>query len=224
MGRKAGRRREWSKSFRREWSRRREPVTKLEGQPRDEAICAFASVAVGREPQEGWHPRVAPTGNADSPAIETLKRPIRSEVQTGDRLFFRPCRSAREESTRTRARRGGGESLEEETRASSPCPCRKARTSDEGPWEPQERSGDETSPIGFRVKQTVETVRNRQDGTCRRVGFLRDIRAPDSVERCRGRNPRRGALGKRSRVRWTGVTTSRRTGTRREESFIGSHQ
>jgi hypothetical protein len=35
------------------------------------------------------------------------------------------------------------------------------------------------------------------------VGSRRGMRAPWIVERCRGRNPKRGALGKRSRVRLT---------------------
>jgi hypothetical protein len=35
--------------------------------------------------------------------------------------------------------------------------------------EPQERSWDETSPVGYLVKQDVEVVRNGEDGPCRRV-------------------------------------------------------
>jgi len=50
------------------------------------------------------------------------------------------------------------------------------------PVEPQERSGDEISPVGFLVKQDVEDVRNVEDGPCRRVeppGYTgaRDCRA-----------------------------------------------
>jgi hypothetical protein len=60
--------------------------------------------------------------------------------------------------------------------------------------EPHERSEDETSLAGFLAKQTVEGVRNPEDGRCRESGISRVIRAPGIVERCRGRNPRRGAL------------------------------
>lgn len=60
--------------------------------------------------------------------------------------------------------------------------------------EPHERSGDETSSAGFLAKQAVEGVRNPEGGWCRGSGILRVIRAPEIVARCRGRNPRRGAL------------------------------
>lgn len=37
------------------------------------------------------------------------------------------------------------------------------------PVEPQERSWDETSPVGYLAKQAVEVVRNGEDGPCWRV-------------------------------------------------------
>jgi hypothetical protein len=39
-------------------------------------VAISASGKVGREPQEGRCPRVAPRGNTDSSAIETLKHPL----------------------------------------------------------------------------------------------------------------------------------------------------
>jgi hypothetical protein len=50
----------------------------------------------------------------------------------------------------------------------SPAPP-KGRASCRGPGEPQERSGDETSPAWFRAEQAVESVRNAEDGRCRRL-------------------------------------------------------
>lgn len=38
-----------------------------------------------------------------------------------------------------------------------------------GPVEPQERSGDETSPVGLQVEKAVKRVGNPEDGTCRRL-------------------------------------------------------
>lgn len=42
-------------------------------------------------------------------------------------------------------------------------------SSDEGPRESQERSADETSRTGFEATETVESVRNAEDGTCPRL-------------------------------------------------------
>jgi len=104
-------------------------------------------------------------------------------------------RSAREEDTRKRVHRGGGESLGEETRAPLALPGRKA-------WDERWRSvgtpraldgscpsrraarcaGLEPKgrPAWIWVKQAVERVRNPEDGECRKVAFFRVIRAPRS--------------------------------------------
>jgi hypothetical protein len=116
---------ERKKRFRRGRRRRGDASKKAEGQPRSFGNRGSASVKVGRKPQEGWRSWVAPTGKADSGAIETLKHPPSSGLKMGNRRQSRTRRSAGAEGTRTRARRGRGEGLEEETWASSPWPGRK---------------------------------------------------------------------------------------------------
>jgi hypothetical protein len=68
-------------------------------------------------------------------------------------------------------------------------PVRKSVASEN----PMSGSGPSESARSER-EQTVEGVRNPEDGRCRESGISRVIRAPGIVERCRGRNPRRGAL------------------------------
>jgi hypothetical protein len=94
-----------------------------------------ASVKVGHKPQEGWCPWFATLGYTEPSAIETLQHPSGGSVSfTGSRITEMPLRrgsgrSAREESTPTRPRRGGRESLEEGTRARLPCLDRKVSAS-----------------------------------------------------------------------------------------------
>jgi len=68
----------------------------------------FTSLKVGREPQEGRCPRVAPLGYTDSSVIETLWRPMSRGPARDGALH----RNAREESTPKRARHGEEKALE----------------------------------------------------------------------------------------------------------------
>lgn len=125
----------------------------------------------GRKPQEGRHPRVALVGNADGPAIETLKRPSVTKQRSRPKGKERNAgRSAGEESARTRARRGSGESLEEGARARRPCPSRKtwyepARSR----WNPRSAVGTNGSPHGgSETAGRIEGEANRRGRVKRR--------------------------------------------------------
>jgi hypothetical protein len=153
---------------------------------------ALTSVAVGQEPQEGRCSELATRKDTDSLAIETRWCSGLRASSDLHRSQDVPPRGANEESTPTRARREGGESLGEETRAHTPCPGRKAGASVRGPVEPQERSRHETRLAWLRAEQDVKAVRNREDGRCRRLDspgqtdacFCRALKGMEPQERC----------------------------------------
>jgi len=152
---------------------------------------------VGRKPQDGWCPWLATLGYTDSSVIKTVQRPS-SLASCPERVPTNENGDAQDGRARQNVSVAG------EEKAVKRKPAHVTPVGSKGPFEvpgavePQERSGDETSPAWFRAEQDVERVRNPVDVRCRRLDPS-DIRTPDSVERCRGRNPRRGALASAGR-------------------------
>jgi hypothetical protein len=100
--------------------------------------------------------------------IETVQRPT-STASRPERTRMTGSDEAQDGRARQHVLVAGEEkAVERRPGRVSPAPP-KGWASCRGPGEPQERSGDETSPAWFRAEKAVESVRNAEDGRCRRL-------------------------------------------------------
>jgi hypothetical protein len=123
---------------------------------------ALASVKVGHKPQEGWCPWFATLGYTEPSAIETLKHPSggfcflhRKQESPKFPLAGDPDEVPERRAREHRARRGGREGLEEETRTRLPCPDRKVLASRVGSGlNPKDAGGMKQARHGCRRSKT----------------------------------------------------------------------
>lgn len=173
---------------------------------------------VGRKPQDGWRSWVAPAKDAGSPAIETSERPSNQRVaRLPDRSRTVPA-AKRTEGGRVSSASVAGEknTVEREPAPISPWAVERPSNERNGVGEPHERSraarvGDSSRNVRrgseslawFRAEQTVEDVRNVEDGRCRwqRVVATGSYGRPIPSSAVGAQNPRRGAPALRRRVR-----------------------